>query len=643
MKKPFMRAVCFTTVFTLTTGLFFAGCGKKDADDVFKSKKQNSSEATTVTDETTVVFPDGPDIDFTSLGVPDDYTIDDIVRSPKVSLKGDGTDTTTIMIYMNGSNLESESGFASEDISEMLDAGYSENVNVVVQTMGTSKWQGYDIASDHSQIYQITKDGFTLVKDDLTQLPCTHTETLSDFITWSSENYPADRYMLVFWNHGGGPVIGYGSDEMTDSYDTLTIDEIQGALKASNVYFDFIGMDACLMSSLEVACALYDFCDYTILSEDFESGFGWYYTPWLKAIYDNPSILTEELGPVIVDALVAQNEFYSKLYSDYYTEYYGEDIEIVFDSSLAVIEESWIPVLYAAWVDFAYENTESLLSANFSREETENGRNSETEKINKSSAAELSEYFVTDIMAVAQNIESEKSDALSAALAESIVYMAVSENDSYLTGLSVTLPYGNKAFYNMLQTVFLNSGFDEEYVTWLGQFVSASGSDNFFDYSDWDALWHGWSSFINDFDWAQWNFVVNPSFWNNLNLNWSNITSQNTWLQWYQDFTANYGKIDMGSLIQLAKWYFGDAFGTDSSSGETYYYDESSDTYFYYDEDLDMWYTHDEDEGLWYYYSSDNDDMYIYDETFDIMYYYDYAEDHIYYYDETSDNWILLS
>ena len=59
--------------------------------------------------------------------------------------------TVTILVYMNGSTLETEAGFASKDIQEMLDAGYSENVNIVIQTMGTKYWSSrHGIASNRS-------------------------------------------------------------------------------------------------------------------------------------------------------------------------------------------------------------------------------------------------------------------------------------------------------------------------------------------------------------------------------------------------------------------------------------------------------------------------------------------------------------
>ena len=57
------------------------------------------------------------------------------IREPFVKLKGDGSDTVTVMVYMNGSDLESESQEATGDLAEMVRAGSSPNVNILVQTI----------------------------------------------------------------------------------------------------------------------------------------------------------------------------------------------------------------------------------------------------------------------------------------------------------------------------------------------------------------------------------------------------------------------------------------------------------------------------------------------------------------------------
>lgn len=517
------------------------------------------------------------------------------VRDKKVKLKGNGEDTVTIFVYMNGSDLESESGEATTDLAEMVKAGSSDKVNILVQTMGTKKWSNYGISANRSQIYSVDGNGLTLVKDDLGQLDCTSSDALSSFIAWGAANYPADRNILIFWDHGGGPVYGFGYDEWnSNEYASLTIDEMQTALSRGGVFFDFIGMDCCIMSCIEVCAALYDYCDYTILSEDFESGLGWYYTPWLQALYNNSSIPTTELGKQIVDSMVNANASNS---------YEGDK------SILALIDESMLKVLWQAWIDFAYANETALLNSNYSREVTrnENGRIHPLIKKRSQSrfglfgdddrlvdwddfsfsdyysdsddSPSMSEYYVTDIMAVASNIETAESDALRSALSSTITYMSATKEDADMTGISVTLPYGDQVFYTDLKTIFTNCGFDADYIAWLEKFTTASGAGNYYDYSDWEDDWDGWDDYDDSYNWDDW----------------------------------SYSGDDQGSFWD--SWDCWGIFGSDDNSCYDYDYYSDDDYYGYYD---DYCY---EDDGYYY-----GDDYYDYDDYYDDNGYYDYSD-----------------
>ena len=52
----------------------------------------------------------------------------------------EGTDTYTLMIYMCASDLESDGGYATNDISEMLNATVDEKINLIIETGGTKEW-----------------------------------------------------------------------------------------------------------------------------------------------------------------------------------------------------------------------------------------------------------------------------------------------------------------------------------------------------------------------------------------------------------------------------------------------------------------------------------------------------------------------
>ena len=447
---------------------------------------------------------------------------EDMVKEKQTEIKGDGKDQATVFVYMNGSDLESEDGEATEDLCEMLAANISSQVNVLVETIGTKSWsKRLGIASDHTQRYKVEAGNLMLVDDSLGQLDCTSPDTLADFISWGAENYPANRYILIFWDHGAGPVYGFGYDEHQSEDSVLTIDEIQTAIRQSGIYFDIIGMDSCIMSSLELCCAMYNYCDYMILSEDFESGYGWSYTGWLNALSENSSISSEELGKIIVDDMIADNEEN------------GEGA-----STLALIDESYMKVLYTAWADFAYANEPALLGENYSMH-VRGGRRTHPvlrEKglfdflFDEDGDYSMSDYYITDIMAVAQNIESKETEALAAAVNLSICYFNCTDDEVGMTGLSVTLPYGDSEFYGYLYPVFTGVGMDADYVGWLEKFVYAEGYNDYYDYESWyEDDWEGWDDYEDDWDWIDWLFFEDDDYWED--DSWDEWGSDQSWTE----------------------------------------------------------------------------------------------------------------
>ena len=483
------------------------------------------------------------------------------VREPQVQLKGNGEDKVTILVYMNGSNLETDSGEATTDLSEMVAAGSSDNVTIALQTMGTKKWQKYGIASDRSQRYTVDGSGLHLVNDNLGQLDTTSQDTLTDFLNWGTATYPADRYMLVMWDHGGGPVYGFGYDEWQSEDSTLTLDEIQGALRSSNTYFDMIGMDCCIMSSIEVSCALYEYCDYTLLSEDFESYLGWNYTDWLKALYANTSITTPEMAATLIDATIKADSSNNA------------------DGIHALIDEGMMKVLYTAWTDFAYKNEDTLLNANYSQNVSRVKRGREHPLLEKlqaqnrpfsfgggdymqgyefQSTYSLSDYFVTDIMSVAQNITSDESSALSSALSEAIVYTNCTDGDKGMTGLSVTLPYSDSSFYGKLKTILTNCGFDSTYIEWLSKFADVKSSTDSYDFSSWIDQWQGWGDYVNNYDWSDWGYYGLDDYWGS--------SDSST----YGGGDGQYGSDDSQGY-GWGGWDYGGYYGYGPQSGASYY------------------------------------------------------------------------
>lgn len=188
--------------------------------------------------------------------------------------------------YLCGSDLESEGGFATDDLSELLEVELPENVTVVIETGGAAEWWNETVDASVLQRYVYDSDGLTLV-DEQPSASMGDSGTLADFLRFAKENYPADKTAVVFWNHGGGSVSGASFDELYD-YDSLTLDEMYTAftevwepsLEAGQQPLELVGFDTCLMATVDVA---YTFCDlsrYLVASEETEPANGWYYSKW---------------------------------------------------------------------------------------------------------------------------------------------------------------------------------------------------------------------------------------------------------------------------------------------------------------------------------------------------------------------------
>lgn len=191
----------------------------------------------------------------------------------------------TVMVYMVGSNLETEGGAASADLMEMVGAGVDlSRTNVVVMTGGASLWY-LDVPSNLNTIYELGLQDLEAVASTETLLNMGDPSTLLTFLDFAKENYPAKEYGLILWDHGAGPVGGFGNDELF-AYDPLHLPEMAAALEASafaQTKLAFVGYDACLMANLEVAEIWKPYARYMIASQELESGLGWDYS-FLKSL-----------------------------------------------------------------------------------------------------------------------------------------------------------------------------------------------------------------------------------------------------------------------------------------------------------------------------------------------------------------------
>lgn len=217
----------------------------------------------------------------------------------------------TIMVYMDAdNNLEK---FAIKDIQEMMRAGSSDNLNIIVlidRVPGESdeSLPGLGNFLD-SRVLRILPDDIEYL-GSWGEVNMGDPAVLSEFIEYAGTNFPARHYMLDIWNHGGG-VSGVAWDDSNDN-DNLKLPELAEALEdglsaASIGAFDIIGFDACLMASVEVANAVEPYARFMLASEEVEPGHGWDYSSLTEAT-EHSSTTAKDLATALAHGFIAQAE-----------------------------------------------------------------------------------------------------------------------------------------------------------------------------------------------------------------------------------------------------------------------------------------------------------------------------------------------
>jgi len=258
------------------------------------------------------------------------------------------------MVYMAGDNgrvfkdgmqlMHNLEGYGWGDIKEMSSIGSTEKVAIVAQ---------YDTL-DATHTPRLFIDGKTETGTPVEKVPPVNTgdpQNLTDFIVWGIKNYPAEKYALVLWNHGTGwkeddIYARYREAEKTVQRDnfvrglsrnrmlkhaffmptaaqimTVQDDEVR-AICYDDTSMDFLdnqdlvrafadaeqqtgqrlpvlGMDACLMSMIEVAYQVRECADYMVGSQEVEEGTGWPYALILRELVDAPDMSPLDLSKLI--------------------------------------------------------------------------------------------------------------------------------------------------------------------------------------------------------------------------------------------------------------------------------------------------------------------------------------------------------
>ena len=371
-------------------------------------------------------------------------------RDRYTKVNGDGSDTVTIMVYMCGTDLESRSGMATNDLNEMLSATITNsNLNLIVFTGGCTAWRNNVVSSKVNQIYKISGGKMTQLESNAGTAAMTDPDNLSSFIKYCKTNYPANRNMLIFWDHGGGSLSGYGYDEKNPRSGSMTLAGINTALKNADLKFDFIGFDACLMATVETDIMLADYADYAIASEETEPGVGWYYTNWLSALNNDTSLSTLDIGKKIIDDFV---DVCAKTCQGQKT-------------TLSLVDLAELEITVPdSFKSFASSTTELIKNNEY--------KVVSDARSNVREFAQSSKIDQIDLVQFAQSIDTQESNELADALLSCVKYNRTSSNMTNAYGISIYFPYKKVSSVDAAVKTYDQIGLDDEYSDCIKEFAS---------------------------------------------------------------------------------------------------------------------------------------------------------------------------
>nr|AIE93590.1 thrombospondin type 3 repeat family protein [uncultured marine group II/III euryarchaeote AD1000_39_C04] len=258
-------------------------------------------------------------------------------------------------VYMAGDNTLYEE--VTDDLNEMKMVGSNSNLEIVALTD--------QLLGNDSHAYHVVKHG--VEETPLSEINATweneidmgNGETLKDFMVWATTEYPAQRKILVIWNHGSG-----WKKVAEDQGSHLTVPEIRKSIEdyreiTGDPPLTLIGFDACLMGMFEIAYELKDQTEMIHGSEAYEPLEGWTYNHLLYKL----------------DQQTTNAELAHHIVNDYIESYRNGSVYTGYSVTAAVVDTSKLEGVWDKLEDFS-DQINSVLpvyrdQVSYSRDQTQ--------------------------------------------------------------------------------------------------------------------------------------------------------------------------------------------------------------------------------------------------------------------------------
>lgn len=381
------------------------------------------------------------------------------VAAVLLSIKKD--DTRTIMIYIAGNNLETDYNNATAEINGIDPSNIDlEKYHILLYTGGTKVWHNF-VNSNENAIYELKSTGFEKVKTyDKENMGSSN--TLTEFLTYAYQNYPAGNYDLMLWNHGVGS-LGSIQDEFTRDF--ITLPEFEDALskspfnsknKLQNIVFE-----TCLNGNLELATVLAPYANYMVASEEVT------------------------LGDSVVSELVFLNKLdeieNSLQYGIAFVDGYAEKLQkmnYIFDntSTYSVINLNEIPKLNAKLDDLLKEINLSKDYNQLARERA----NLYQFAVNTSDTYDYDTVDLYEYVSSLETVNEKKAKELEDFIKNKVVAYNWSKTN-HANGLSIYIPYnsGYRVTKEHINGFSGTSSISKNYIDFITNFNKAKTSSSY--------------------------------------------------------------------------------------------------------------------------------------------------------------------
>ncbi|MFI3295012.1 MAG: clostripain-related cysteine peptidase [Rikenellaceae bacterium] len=205
----------------------------------------------------------------------------------------------TIIFYGSGGGDLDE--FLDDNLSQVESLGYVENVNFTALVKFSSSVQSEEGLEGTLLLTMESEGRLSSSQYGDVDFQLNNPQNLADFITDAQTRLPAEKYILVLWNHGTAfnimdqPVqSSYTSKAILydDNLDNtgMSIFEIEEALRLADAGIDLVYWDACLMNMIEHNYQIRNYTDYILGSAHSADGSGGNYASLISLLSENDDI-----------------------------------------------------------------------------------------------------------------------------------------------------------------------------------------------------------------------------------------------------------------------------------------------------------------------------------------------------------------